>query len=282
MKEIQELKGLTIKKRGRPRKEMEIEIPEIINFDSDKKLSKLDIDPIMLEMMESGKHDMDQLISYEGGLPRAANYMIGGGEGVGKTTVFLDYLSGLQKLGQKVLFISLEMKKVGMYKYLQRFPHFGQVEAMFGDDYLDFPLKNVIEQKFALGYDVILIDSIAELLSGVRDEEEWDKRKAEKWFVKLCVKNNIGENKLKKYTSFLGIQQLNVSNGEFVGGGKLRYLFDSTFKLIKDKESGQTYIISGKNRHGKSGEKLYYELKNNKIIYSGFINDETKDEDDEE
>lgn len=280
MKEI--IKGVTIEKRietrGRkPKLKMEKE-PEIITFDNDKKLSKLDIDPIMLEMMESGKHDIDQLVSYEGGLPRAANYMIGGGEGVGKTTVFLDYISGLQKLGQKVVFISLEMGKIGMYKYLQRFPHLGQIETLFGADYLDFSLKNVIEQKFALGYDVILIDSIAELLSAVRDEEEWDKRQVEKWFVKLCVRNNNGENKAKKYTSFLGIQQLNVSNGEFVGGGKLRYLFDSTFKLIKDKESGQTYIISGKNRHGKSGEKLYYELKNNKIIYSGFINDETEED----
>lgn len=260
---------LILKKRGRPKKVMDKKFKsKIVSFEKDKKLSRIAIDPKMLEIMKGGL-EIDKLISYEGGLPRATNSMWGGPPGVGKTTILLDFLSSLVKKESKVLFISLEMGKVQMFKYLQRFPQFGVIETLFGSDYLDNNIKDVIEQKFDLGYDAILIDSIVELLSIVREDCDFDKRQAEKWFVDLCTKHNKGENQESSYTSFLGIQQLNISNGEFVGGGKLKYLFDSNFKFEKDKKTGSTSIIAEKNRNGLAGVPLYYDL-GEKIIYTKF------------
>lgn len=271
-----DINNLIVKKRGRKpgQKNMSKKVeytPKLINFNKVQKLNKLDIDPRMMETMVSGIKPLDQLISYEGGLPCASNLMFGGDPGVGKTTILLDYASALQNQNRDVLFVSAEMGRKNMFKYTSRFPQFGNVKTLFGSDYLDDNMKDVMEQVFNLGFDCILIDSIAEVLAAVRDDMEWDKKQAEKWFVSLCVKNNNGENLKNKYTSFLAIQQLNASNGEFVGGNKIKYLFDSALKILRDKKNTEsTYIIAEKNRNGVCNSRLYYTLGTNSIIYSGF------------
>lgn len=277
------LKGTNIRKRGRPRKETELMEPEIIDFSKDQKLKSLEVDPEMLKTMKSGL-EIDKLFSYEGGLAKAANLMFGGNPGVGKTTILLDTLSSIQNKNKslKTCFISMEMGRRQMFKYLQRFPHFGNIETLFGQDYVLNNIKDVIEQKFCLGYDIILIDSIKVLLSKARGDMKWDKNEAEDWFVELCMQNNVGENEAGKYTSFMGIQFLNLSNGEFAGGGKLQYLFDSTFKILKDKKEGTTYIISDKNRDGISGEPLFFQLGNDSIIYTKFEPGSVEIDEDEE
>lgn len=271
------LENLVIKKRGRKpgqKNNMSKKVeytPKLINFNKVQKLNKLDIDPRMMETMVSGINPMDKLISYEGGLPCASNLMFGGDPGVGKTTILLDYASALQNKNRDVLFVSAEMGRKNMFKYTTRFPQFGNVKTLFGSDFLDENMKDVMEQIFDLGFDCILIDSIAEVLAAVRDDMDWDKKQAEKWFVSLCVKNNNGENAKNKFTSFIAIQQLNASNGEFVGGNKIKYLFDSAFKILRDKKNTEsTYVIAEKNRNGLSNSPLYYTLGTSSIEYSAF------------
>ena len=59
--------------------------------------------------MRSGIKNIDSLISHEGGIPASSNIMVAGSPGVGKTTVLLDVLSGINNKGFKTLFISGEM-----------------------------------------------------------------------------------------------------------------------------------------------------------------------------
>lgn len=252
--------------RGRPRK-VEQEYKHVkIDFSQIGKLNTLELDPRMLEIMSTDTV-LDKLISHEGGLPCATNLMFGGDPGVGKTTILLDYIASLQNVGRKCLFISAEMGRVQMFKYTKRFPQFGIVETLFVSDYLDYSVKDVIEQILDEGYDAVLVDSAAEILASVRDEMDWDKKKAEGWLVKLCVKHNKGLNIANKYTSFLMIQQLNISNGEFVGGNKLKYLFDGACKMLREKD-GSTYIEFSKNRNGMTDVKLFFQLTGTQIIYT--------------
>ena len=268
--------------KGRPKKVQNVTyVPSVINFDQVTKLNSLDIDPKMLESMPSGLGNMDKFISHEGGVPCASNIMGIGDPGVGKTTILLDVLSGIQNRGRRVLFISGEMGRKQMYKYTNRFPQFGNIQTLFMSDYLEYNTKDVVEQILNQGWDCILIDSIAEIIDGVRDDNNWDRKMAESWLVDMCVKMNKGENDRNIFTSFLLIQQVTKS-GVFVGSNKLKHLTDAMLEMRRrsEKDGGGTYMMFSKNRNGESGMEMGYDLGANSIIY-GSISERFEDEDDE-
>ena len=251
------------RRKGRPSKEQTVIIPEIIDFSGIDKLGNLDINPRMLEIMRSGM-SMDQLMSHEGGIPRATNIMCIGDPGVGKTTVLLDYLAGIQAKGHKCLFISGEMGKKQMFKYSQRFPQFQILKTLFVSDYVNHNTKDVIEQSLNMGWDLVLVDSIAEVIGGVRDDNGWDRKTAESWLVEVCRQNNTGGNDGENFTSFLLIQQV-TKGGVFVGSNALKHLVDAFMEMRR--KAGTSYMEFNKNRDGLVGVKLPYELEANKIIY---------------
>jgi len=256
-----------VKRKGRPSTKNVTYTPSLIDFSKVTKLNDLNIDPKMMNTFKSGLK-VDQLISHEGGIPAATNIMMIGDPGVGKTTVLLDVLSAAQNKGAKCLFISGEMGKKQMFKYTQRFPQFGNINTLFMQDYLEFNTKDVIEQVLNVGYDIVLIDSVAEIIDGVRDDNNWDRKMAEAWLVDVCTKNNKGENKSNSYTSFLLIQQVTKS-GVFSGSNKLKHLVDAMGEMRRESErdGSGTYINFTKNRNGLVDNKMYYELNNSKIVY---------------
>lgn len=267
-----------VKRRGRPAKAQNVTyVPSIIDFSKVTKLSNLGVNAEMLKQMKSGLI-LDELFSYEKGVPKATNIMVGGEAGVGKTTILLDLISAIKikNPSAKILFISAEMGRKQMYKYTQRFPQFGNIDTLFTMDYLKYNTKDIIEQILDKGYDVVLTDSIAEVIEGVRDDNNWDRKNTESWFVDVCVKNNSGENKEGKYTTFINIQQLTKS-GEFAGSNRLKHLMDATAKLKRDKNQ-VTYITFEKNRNGMVGQRLDYTLTNNKIIYGTIAVDNNEDD----
>jgi DNA repair protein RadA/Sms len=256
------------KRRGRPAKVKNVTyIPSVIDFKDITPLNELAIDPKMMESMPSGLN-VDKLMSHEGGIPCATNIMCIGDPGVGKTTVLLDILASVQLRGRKCLFISGEMGKKQMFKYTERFKQFGVVQTLFMQDYLEYNTKDVIEQVLDKGWDLVLIDSAAEVIEGVRDDNNWDRKMAESWLVDICCQNNKGENKINKYTSFLLIQQVTKS-GIFQGSNKLKHMMDAMMEMRRESErdGGATYMNFNKNRNGLVDVKLYYDLGNSKIVY---------------
>ena len=260
-----------VKRKGRPSTKNVTYTPSLIDFSKVTKLNDLNIDPKMMFTMRSGLK-VDDLISHEGGIPAATNIMMIGDPGVGKTTVLLDVLAGAQNKGAKCLFISGEMGKKQMFKYTQRFPQFGNIETLFMQDYLEYNTKDVIEQVLNMGYDLVLMDSAAEIIDGVRDDNNWDRKMAESWLVDVCIKNNKGENKSNKYTSFILIQQVTKA-GVFAGSNKLKHLVDAMGEMRRESErdGSGTYINFTKNRNGLVDNKMYYELNNSKIVYGNVI-----------
>lgn len=262
------------KGRGRPPKQKEVYTPQEVNFDKLTQLDDLNIDPKMLESMSSNKEIIDEFLSHEGGIPCATNIMTIGDPGVGKTTVLLEILSRINESDRKCLFISGEMGRKQMYKYTQRFTQFGGITTLFLSDYLEYNTRDVIEQVLNQGWDLVLIDSVAEVLDGVRDDNSWDRKTAESWLVDLCVTNNKGENQDELYSSFLLIQQV-TKGGEFVGSNKLKHMTDATLEIRKrsERDGGGTYMSFTKNRNGNIGKCLNFTLNSNNIYYSS-ITDE--------
>jgi predicted ATP-dependent serine protease len=160
------------------------------------------------------------------------------------------------------------MGRKQMFKYTKRFKQFGCVTTLFLSDFLEFNSKDVVEQVLSKGFDCVLIDSIAEVVDSVRDDNKWDRKTAESWLVDTCVKNNKGENKIKKFTSFLLIQQVTKA-GEFVGSNKLKHMTDAMLEIRRESErdGGGTYLEFTKNRNGSVNQRLSFTLSNTKINY---------------
>jgi predicted ATP-dependent serine protease len=253
--------------------------PEPISFDKVKRLNNIHISDGMLKMNKTGLV-VDTLFSYEGGIPVGTNIMCTGDPGVGKTTLLLHTLSCLQLANPnlKCLFVCAEMSKIQMFKYMKRFPVFGNVETIFTSDYLNYNSKEVIEQLFKQGYDYILVDSIVEVLEAVKEDAGMSQGQAEKWLIDLTVTHNEGNNDRDVYTTFLLIQQVTKA-GVFVGSNKLKHITDAHMEMKRDSErdGGGTYIMFSKNRNGQAGLKFTYQLSNNDIYYGTLVEDEERE-----
>ena len=208
--------------------------------------------------MATGK-PVDLLFTNDGGLPKACNFMLIGDPGVGKSTVSLDILSDLALKGFKVLFISAEMTRIDLYGYVKRFPKFGEVDILFIGEYCDSNPKTVIEQVLLPGYDVVLIDSFAEVQEDIKEALKLSSSGSEKWLIDLMVSHNLGNNTMRKNTTFIAIQQV-TKGGVFVGSNKLKHNTTGMLELRMDQDSGSSYMVFAKNRRGSVGKRMFYSL----------------------
>ena len=260
----------TIKKGTKVAKQEEVSLDKVV------RLSDLNVDENMLKCNSTGLI-VDTIFSHEGGIPVGTNIMCTGSPGVGKTTVLLHTISNLQKKNPhlKCLFICAEMGKIQMFKYMKRFPVFGEIDTIFPSDYMNHNFKDVIEKLMEQGYDYILMDSIVEVLDSIKEDNNMSQTNAERWLVELCVKNNEGGNKRKAYTTFMLIQQVTKS-GVFVGSNRLKHITDAHMEMLRDsdRDGGATYITFSKNRNGQAGIRFNYQLTNNEVQYGVLVHED--------
>ena len=223
-------------------------------------------DPALFVPMPTGSA-IDALFTLEGGIPKATNYMVVGDPGVGKSTVAMDILSDLIKSGHKCLFISAEMTRIDLYKYVQRYPKFGGIDILFLGEYLDDNPKLVVEEALTPGYDVVLIDSFVEVQEACREVNRMTTNSAEKWLIDLMLRHNLAANTACKNTSFLAIQQV-TKGGVFVGSNKLKHNTTGMMEIrYEDEDANLQYICFTKNRRGPINQKLYFSLKENGSVH---------------
>ena len=225
------------------------------------KLDELDINPDLFVPLPTNTI-FDKFVSAEGGFLPGSNIMAAGAPGIGKTTVLLDLISKLDQAGKKCLFISAEMNRIDMARYLKRFPHWGQLPILFLSDYEECP-KEAIEKILDEGWDIVLTDSYTEVNDTVKEECNLSRGKVEKWFLNLMSSNNDGHNQARKHTTFITILQLS-KGGNFVGSNKLKHMTTAMMNLAWDgsENSGQRYMEFTKNRVGQVNKKLYFGLSN--------------------
>ena len=245
-------------KRGRPSK-----VSQVCNFEDTPikliKMQDVQFNEDLFVPMKT-KTIVDSILSNEGGIFPGTNTIIIGDPGVGKSTVLLDWIANMQDQGKKVLFISGEMNEIDMYGYVKRFPKFGKLPIMFLGDYSNCP-KQAVEQVLDTGYDVVLIDSWAEVTAMVKDQMGWARNKVESWMLDLLEKNNKAENQANKNTAFICIQQM-TKQGEFAGSNRIKHMTTAMAALRFDGRGrdAERYIEFSKNRRGGVGEKIFFSL----------------------
>ena len=234
------------------------------------KMEDIKFDSSLFRPMKSGRV-VDSHFSSEGGLMKGTNYAIVGDPGIGKTTVMLDMLADLQAKGQKVLFISGEMNSIDMFGYVKRFPKFGQLPILFMGDHCDDNALEVCESILSQGWDVVLIDSMAEVQNAVVDTTKgWmSSKKAETELLNLFEKHNLGTNDTKTNTSFLVIQQV-TKGGEFAGSNRFKHMMTGMAHM-KFTPDGRIFYFSKNRRGGLHDARLFNLAPKNRVGWMGTL-----------
>jgi predicted ATP-dependent serine protease len=261
----------TKRSRGRP-KSLGVDNPEVIipaNFDVTTIVTKTGSelsfsDDIFIPMKT--KSELDLILSTEGGVMPATNMVLVGGPGCGKSTVTLDMLSKLVNEGYKCLYISAEMDEIAYYKYCRRIPKLACVQVLFLNNYVNH-LKPTLEYIFNEGYDVIAVDSIAEVIDSYKIHYRTTENAAEKWFLELQEKHKKGNNPKKYYTTFINIQQVTKA-GDFVGSNRLKHMTDAMCHLERSKDGLERTMHFSKNRDCDKDFKIYFAITNNDVHYT--------------
>ena len=219
-------------------------------------MAEFTYDKSLFTPMPTGKK-VDKLFSSEGGLMKGTNYAFVGDPGVGKTTVLLDILADMQANGNKVLFISGEMNRIDMVGYVKRYPKFNDVPILFMGDYIEKDPVVVLTSVLAQGWDVVLIDSMAEVCVSIVDFHGGTMKNAETKVLNLLEKHNKAENQSKKNTTFMIIQQV-TKTGNFAGSNRFKHMLTGMAEMRF--QDGGRYISFSKNRRGGQMDKLFYSL----------------------
>lgn len=215
---------------------------------------------------------LDQFFSLEGGIMPATNILVTGDPGVGKSSNLMDILCNLKKNKDSIrgLYISAEMNQREVKNFEKWYPGLKDIDFLYLADYViedkGIPAYQALQAVLNQGWDIVIMDSLVEVMSMVGEDLQMTTPKVERWLLNLLNQHNKGSNKLGLYTSFLCIQQKNKS-GQYVGSKRLEHMTSAFLQLKWDeKERGKRYMMFSKNRNGKENIKLYYNF-NNGIQY---------------
>jgi DNA repair protein RadA/Sms len=252
------------KRRGRPSQQK-----PVVEFDSNSiKLfrgSDLSFSDSLFKAMRTNT-ELDIILSTEGGVMPGTNMMLAGGPGSGKSTIVLDMLTKFTQQGLKVLFISGEMDEISHFKYCKRIPEFACVQTLFLKNYSN-NVKEALEYVFNEGYDVIAVDSIAEVIEMYKDAYSTTERSAEIWFLNLQDKHKKGDNLKNYYTTFINIQQMTKA-GDFVGSNRLKHMVDAFCHVTRSKDGLERSLYFSKNRDCDKDFKVYFSIYNGGVHYA--------------
>jgi predicted ATP-dependent serine protease len=265
-------------KRGRPKK-IKIEEPSKIKkikkyIPSNVKIIKgsdLKFNDELFKPIKTNT-ELDILLSTDGGLMPGTNMVLVGGPGSGKSTLALDMLSNFTSQGYKCLFISGEMDEIAFYKYCKRLPKFDSVPTLFLKNYQN-NVKEVLEYVFNIGYNVICIDSLIEVIDMIKDNSKITEGAAEHWLLGLQDKNKKGENIKKRYTSFINIQQV-TKEGIFRGSNRVKHMTDAMAHISKPNTNSARSIYFSKNRDCDKDFRMSFTINSDSLTYNYEEDDE--------
>jgi predicted ATP-dependent serine protease len=151
-------------------------------------------------------------------------------------------------------------------------PKFACVQTLFLKNYAE-TVKETLEYVFAQGYDIIAVDSIAEVIEMVKDNYKTTEGAAESWFLNLQDQHKKGNNDKNYYTTFINIQQV-TKQGEFAGSNRLKHMTDAMCHIERSKDGLQRKLYFSKNRYCDKDFEVFFTIHKDNVYYSyGQVND---------
>ena len=93
------------------------------------------------------------------------------------------------------------MTDVELFFLKERFPKFSNLDVLFVNS--EMKCASVLREILNEGWDIVAIDSFAELLEIIKDNEEISSKKAVSLLLQLIKKHNSQNNQASVSTSFL-------------------------------------------------------------------------------
>ena len=210
---------------------------------------------------------MDELFSEKKGIMPSTITMIPGKSGIGKTTVCVDILKAVRIKGpdKRVLFISVEMNKIHLYRYSRRL-NFADIPIFTFE--VDKSITEQLSNVFNEGWHLILIDSFQQLVNLMSVYEKMPKTKAEVNIIKMMDSCRLGNNKKNLNTAFLCTMHMTKSDN-FAGSAYIKYMVDGMLEMKQDEDNEfLKYMAFSKNRDGKTNIRLYYSIGERGVEYN--------------
>ena len=140
---------------------------------------------------------------------------------------------------------------------LKDFQNLDKFQFYFLGDYAGKDPRVILKSVLSGGFDVVLIDSMAEVCTLIADFHGGTNKSAESWVLNLLEVHNKAENRSKLNTAFLIIQQV-TKGGEFAGSNRFKHMLTGMAEM-RFAEDGR-HLSFSKNRRGGEMNRLYFSL----------------------
>lgn len=235
------------------------------------RLGDLNVSDNLFDPIRTGVRAFDEFLSSDMGFQRGTSIMLTGEPGAGKTTLMVEMGWKAAANGYRVLFVSAEMGRTDMARYLRRFPHWAQhIDVLFLGEYAyEDQAAAAFEAALKTGYDLVLIDSFTEVCDSVKEEQRLSTGGVEKWFLgQVKAHAEMAKNDREVYTCFVTILQL-TKGGNFVGSNKLKHMTTAMCHMRFNKDDKtRRYMEFSKNRVGLVQAKLEYSVFETEITFN--------------
>ncbi len=143
---------------------------------------------------------------------------------------------------------------------------------LFLGDYAEDNCLEVLESILSEGWDVVLIDSMAEVQNAVVDTHKgWmSSKKAETELLNLFERHNLGQNDSNTNTAFLVIQQV-TKGGEFAGSNRFKHMMTGMAHMEWTKEGDRTFFFSKNRRGGDMSVRMFSLQNRNRVGWLGTV-----------
>ena len=157
------------------------------------------------------------------------------------------------------------MDEIGYFKYCKRLPAIASVPVFFVKNHVD-TLAQTLLTVLDEGYDVVAIDSVAEILGMFKDVYKTTEVAGERWLLELQDKHKMGRNKTNTHTCFINIQQV-TKGGQFAGSNRLKHMTDAMAIIKRDVDTLERSLQFEKNRDGNTDQVVTFRITSDSVAY---------------
>ena len=228
---------------------------------------------------------LDMVLSDEQGVMKGTSIVIVGPSGTGKSTVCYDLYQSLveQNPDLSMGFLNSEMSEVDLKYVAKKKPYLSKIDFVLLKEYGYENTPAALEAFFKVGYDIVFIDSMQDIVDKLKDYCNYSGTEAETFFLALLDRSAAGENERGVNTANIVIQQV-TKGGTFKGTNRIKHAVTAMLHL-EINSARDRFLFASKNRRGDDNvmkSLQYFKDEDGRVSYQVVDDVVIKDQDDED